>query len=195
MSLFKNLFGGSSNEPRQHESQSLTPETLDFTSNPTPSVERNDFVSDTDPEYKIGRISYGTGCPIDSIYAFVTRDYEDQGYQDALVNCDMSYRKAKEELLRNSLSALFAQVKLRYNDDIRKLNVQIRSAEEQMINSAVEMLKAQIKTYESHLVEIDKMEKELANNSPRMTLMVESYTRGFLKGVAAQSMGFITKPE
>jgi len=196
MSLFKNLFQSSSNTRLPENNLPLEADPIDLTSQSSPTdVSQNEFVSDDKPGYKIGHVSYGTGCPIDVIYAFITRDYEDQGYNDALVNSDMSYRKAKEDLLRNSLKALFAQVKMRYSDDIRKINVQIRTAEEQMINSAVEILKAQIKTYESHMEEIAKMEKDLEQNEPRMTLMIDSYTRGFLRGVSAQSLGFIPKHE
>lgn len=192
MSLFKSMFSGDrgnipeSNLPLQADS-------IDLTSVEKPSIERNEFVSDDEPGYKIGHINYGTGCPIDAIYAFITRDYEDQGFQDALVNADLSYRTAKEQILRNSLKSLFNQVKMRYTDDIRKIKVQQHTAEEQMINSAVEMLKAQIETYESHMAEIKKMEENLEKNDASMTLMIESYTRGFLRGVSAQSMGFIPK--
>lgn len=192
MSLFKTLFNGSGNRTSL-SNQPLQADPIDLTSQETGGVDRNEFVSDDTPGVKIGHVNYGTGCPIDAIYAFITRDYEEQGYQDALVNADLSYRKAKEELLRNSLKSLFNQVKMRYTDDIRKLQVQIRTAEEQMINSAVEMLKAQIETYESHMNEIRKMEQSLEKNDPSMTLMIESYTRGFLRGVSAQSMGFIPK--
>lgn len=194
MSLFKNMFSGSRNDESGSNLQ-LQADPIDLTTQEKNNLERNEFVSDETPGYKIGHVNYGTGCPIDAIYAFITRDYEEQGFQDALVNADLSYRTAKEQLLRNSLKSLFNQVKMRYTDDIRKIKVQIRTAEEQMISSAVEMLKAQIETYESHMSEIKKMEDNLEKNDASMTLMIESYTRGFLRGISAQSMGFIPKNE
>lgn len=194
MSLFKNMFSGSRNDESGSNLQ-LQADPIDLTTQEKNNLERNEFVSDETPGYKIGHVNYGTGCPIDAIYAFITRDYEEQGFQDALVNADLSYRIAKEQLLRNSLKSLFNQVKMRYTDDIRKIKVQIRTAEEQMISSAVEMLKAQIETYESHMSEIKKMEDNLEKNDASMTLMIESYTRGFLRGISAQSMGFIPKNE
>lgn len=196
MNLFKSLFGGSRNDDFRSEIPSIEPEARDFTSTPNDErdLRRDEFVTDATPGYKIGTVSYGTGAAIDAIYAFISRDYESQGFDDAMVTGDMSYRKTKEALLRNSLKQLFGQVKLRYQDDIARLQVQIKTAEEQMLNNAVLSLKTQIESFGKHLKEIEQMERDLQNNDPKMTIMIDSYTRGFIKGISAQSMGMLKTP-
>ena len=34
--------------------------------------------------------------PIDAIYAYIERDYEEQGYSDSMCNADNSYKEAKK---------------------------------------------------------------------------------------------------
>ena len=47
------------------------------------------------------------------------------------------------------------------------------------------------KNYEEHLEEIENMEQLLADNDPKMTSMIESYKRGFMKGINAATVDFI----
>ena len=79
---------------------------------------------------KIITIKWGTGMPIDVIFNFIHKDFEDEGYQDALVNSDLQYREAKEGIIRNDLKMLFKRISLRYKNDIREIEVQMRNAQE-----------------------------------------------------------------
>ena len=45
---------------------------------------------------------------------------------------------------------------------------------------------------DEHLAEIKEMQGLLEANDPKMTTMIESYRRGFLKGIAATSVDFIS---
>ena len=63
--------------------------------------------------------------PIDAIYAYIQDDYEQEGYSDAMCNADMAYKESKKEIIKNGLKMLFEQVRLRYESDIRDINVQI----------------------------------------------------------------------
>lgn len=136
-------------------------------------------------------ITWGTGMPIDVIFAFIHRDFEDQGYQDALVNSDLRYREMKEGIIRNDLKMLFRRISLRYQSDIRMLDVQIKNAEEAYAMTSASMMQAQRQTYQEHLGEIAEMETLLTKDDPKMTTMIESYRRGFQKGIAAQTIKFI----
>jgi hypothetical protein len=57
--------------------------------------------------------------------------------------------------------------------------------------TAVAQLEASLATYEEHLEEIENMEQMLADDDPKMTSMIESYKRGFMKGINAATMDFI----
>lgn len=136
-------------------------------------------------------ITWGTGQSIDVIFSFIHRNREEEGYQDALINSDLSYMKAKEEIIRNELKMLFKRISIRYKDNILVLDVQKAKAEAAFISSSVAILQARREIYVEHLAEIEEMEKMLDADDPKMTTMIETYRRGFNKGIAAQTAAFI----
>ena len=136
-------------------------------------------------------IAYGTGMPIDVIYAYIGKDYEPEGYQDALVNSSVEYCKAKENIILNKLQQLFRQVSLAYNGEIRKLNVQIENSKSLFNITSASMLEARRDTCEEHIKEINEMREKLKVNAPEMMTMIDSYRRGFSKGVSAQTASFL----
>ena len=52
-------------------------------------------------------------------------------------------------------------------------------------------LQARRETFEEHLEEIKEMQQLLDADDPKMTTMIESYRRGFQKGITAVSINFI----
>ena len=144
-----------------------------------------------DEEKRIITITWGTGMPIDVIFNFIHKNFEEDGFQDALVNQDITYRDAKVTIIRNDLEMLFTRIKLRYKSNIRETNVRIENSRKAFALGAASDLEARLVTYEEHLAEITRMEDLLANNDPKMTTMIESYKRGFLRGVSAATINFI----
>lgn len=137
-------------------------------------------------------ITWGTGMPIDVIFHFIHKNYEEDGYQDALINSDPKYRETKEEIILNDLKMLFMRISLRYKNDIREIDVKIDNAQKSLALSSASMLQARRDTYEEHLNEIQRMQEQLEAKEPKMMTMIESYRRGFLKGVAAATINFIS---
>ncbi|MBP5339839.1 MAG: hypothetical protein J6Z14_11175 [Prevotella sp.] len=142
-------------------------------------------------EKRVITITWGTGMPIDVIFNFIHKNFEEEGFQDALVNCDITYRDAKEKIIRNDLEMLFKRIILKYKSDIRVVNVKIENAHKALALSAAADMEALRATYEEHLTEIQEMQSQLEANEPKMTTMIESYRRGFLKGIAASAVNFI----
>lgn len=136
-------------------------------------------------------ITWGTGLPIDVIYNFIHKNYEEEGYQDALINQDATYRDAKITIILNDLSMLFKRITLRYKTDIRRVKVMIENNRQAFALAAASDLEALLETYNEHLAEISKMESMMAANDPKMMTMIESYRRGFLKGNAAVTINFL----
>lgn len=187
MSIFK-LFGA---KPKEENLPPFieTPEVL-----PEVKNEQEDDSKKEEPsknKQKLITIKWGTGMPIDVIFNFIHKDFEDEGYQDALVNSDLQYREAKEGIIRNDLKMLFKRISLRYKSDVREIEVQMRNAQEQYAMSSASLLQARKETYEEHLEEIADMERLLDANDPKMMTMIESYRRGFLKGISAITLKFI----
>ena len=144
-----------------------------------------------DEKKNVITITWGTGMPIDVIFNFIHKNFEEDGFQDALVNQDITYRDAKEKIIRNDLEMLFKRIILRYKNDIRVVDVKIENARKALALSAASDLEALRETYDEHLAEIREMQVLLEANDPKMMTMIESYRRGFLKGIAATSVNFI----
>ena len=153
----------------------------------TPSVEEKE----EEKKLHLITITWGTGMPIDVIFNFIHKNFEEDGFQDALVNCDITYRDAKEKIIRNDLEMLFKRIILKYKSDIRVINVKIENAQKALAMAAAADMEALRTTYEEHLTEIQEMQSLLEANDPKMTTMIESYRRGFLKGIAANAVNFI----
>ena len=186
MSIFK-LFSSSRKE------ENLLP----FAETPMESPETNNGSDDStskepsENKQKVITIKWGTGMPIDVIFNFIHKDFEEEGYQDALVNSDLQYRETKEGIIRNDLKMLFKRISLRYKNDVREIEVQMSNAQKAYALSSASLLQARKETYEEHLAEIAEMERLLDANDPKMMTMIESYRRGFLKGISAITLKFI----
>ena len=153
----------------------------------TPEVEEKKG----DEKKDIITITWGTGMPIDVIFNFIHKNFEEDGFQDALVNQDITYRDAKEKIIKNDLEMLFKRIILRYKNDIRVIDVKMDNARKALALAAASDLEVLRETYDEHLAEIREMQDMLEANDPKMMTMIESYRRGFLKGIAATSVSFI----
>ena len=110
-----------------------------------------------------------------------------------MVNSDIAYRDSKETIIRNDLEMLFKRISLRYKSDIREIDFKIDNARKAYALAAAAQLDSRKQTYEEHLAEIERMQELLNANDPKMTTMIESYRRGFLKGITATTINFINK--
>lgn len=133
-------------------------------------------------------IEFGTGYPIDVIYAYVRKDYSPQGYDDAMVNPDASYMEMGKQLIKNKLKSLFDQISVRYKDEIRQLETMIHINETMGLTDTAMHLQTQKEIYTRHLTEIEEMRKGLESGSQQLQLMIGSYEKGFKTGIAAKSV-------
>lgn len=152
-----------------------------------PEIPRATFVDDGEPMQDNSNAGYLTGMPIDAIYAFINRDYEQKGYDDAMSDIDGTYMSAKKEIIKNELKRLFEQVSLCYRADIRNIQTHIGVVSAQGLTDTASRLKARLETYNEHLDVIKQMEEDLNNNAPHMLSMIDCYERGFRRGITAKS--------
>ena len=69
-------------------------------------------------------VSYATGWPIDVIYGYLHKNYEDKGFADAMVKSDLAFRDLNMSLIRNKILMVFREVNLNY--DVMKQDLQVR---------------------------------------------------------------------
>jgi DNA-binding transcriptional ArsR family regulator len=132
---------------------------------------------------------YKTGLPIDVIYTYLRKDHEAKGYEDALCNPDVSYKKEYLSLIRSNLEVIFKQARTKYNYELRTIDFHIKSLFDAGLIDTVERFKTKKTILEEHLQELDRMENDLFKGKDYMTGVFKSYSRGFLKGLVAGSMG------
>lgn len=153
-----------------------------------PEINEEDFIDNSDPNGgETYTITYGTGFPIDAIYVFLKKDNEQRGFDDAMVNPENTYKEAGATLIENELKQLFEQVRLRYRNDLRILQVQIENMEKQGLPHQAANLYARKETFEEHMTKIGEMENKVKTKESSVMSPIYSYERGFLKGLAAKS--------
>jgi hypothetical protein len=175
---------------KQDEKELLTPE-LEIAQTQVQDEESNSQNENEDEKKRIITIKWGTGMPIDVIYNYIHKNFEDDGYQDALVNQDIVYRDTRISIIRNDLEMLFNRITLCYKKNIREARVRMDNSKKVFALSAAANLEAQLAIYEEHLTEIENMKQLFDDNDAKMLTMIESYKRGFLKGINAATMDFI----
>jgi hypothetical protein len=168
----------------------IVPVDVDTTDNEKESAMTADHPEE-EKKSNIVTIKWGTGMPIDVIYNYIHKNFEDDGYQDALVNQDIAYRDTRISIIRNDLEMLFNRITLCYKKNIRETQVRMDNSRKAFALSAAANLEAQLATYEEHLAVIEEMKQLFDDNDSKMLTMIESYKRGFLKGINAATMDFI----
>ncbi len=153
-----------------------------------PEVEQDHLPEEGAIQGEEAPVSYATNMPIDLIYSYLRKDYEQRGYEDALANPDAVYKELNKSLLRSDFEILFKQVKRRYEDDLKEIEFHIQSRTEAGLLNVVEQLKTRREILLQHLTEMKEMEDDLKNNSSYMGRMLFAYERGFLRGLAALSL-------
>lgn len=186
MVLFKKLFSSKQVANSDVIPAELNDEQEVSNENQNPNVDNKD-----EEKKKLITLTWGTGMPIDVIFNFIHKNFEDEGFQDALVNSDVTYRNTKEKIIRNDLEMLFTRITLHYKSDIRMVEFKMENAREAFALAAVAKLDSLKRTYEEHLAEIENMKELLDADDPKMTTMIDSYRRGFMKGVTAATLNFI----
>lgn len=184
MGFFSRLFGA-----KQIEAPVVEP----VLQEPERNIPEEVFVDKSEPNESADvasntiTINYGTGMPIDVVYNFISKDFEKIGYEDAMCNDDPSYKTSKISIIKNDLIRLFEQVRLRYKQDMRELDVQIELMEQEgLINKSIS-LKSRKETFIEHLNKINEMHAALEKDEEYMTCMIKSYERGYKKALAAKT--------
>lgn len=156
-----------------------------------PSVQINEELpkeNDSRKANDIITIQYGTGYPIDVIYANVGKDLSEKGYGDAMVNPDAAYMKMGIDLIKSNMKKLFIQVSTRYNDEIKVIDMAIKKNEEFGLLDTAQELITRKEIYIRHLAEISSMKEKLEAGDEEMKVSIATYEQGFKRGVAAKTM-------
>ncbi|MEJ6980553.1 hypothetical protein WG906_08840 [Pedobacter sp. P351] len=130
---------------------------------------------------------------INLLFAFLDKNHEENGYNDALVNPDSSHLQQNLDALKNELSRTIRKVRTFYEDFITEINFHIESRSRSGMIDTVQELTMKKDIAQSHIKKVIEIEADAKEGTGESQGIVISYTRGFKNGLAAISHHTILK--
>lgn len=133
-------------------------------------------------------VSYATGWPIDVIYGYLHKNYEEKGFNDAMVKNDLAFRDMNMSLIRNKILMVFREINLNY--DVMKKDIETRmdTCTAAGLLTTLSELEKQMAIISMHKEELERLESDFRNNANEASVPLQSYNGGFLRGIATITM-------
>jgi hypothetical protein len=178
-------------------------ETIDYPTdslNPNNNIPKNIFIETDEPVNQIQQppasqkrsimnenITNENSYDLQYLYSFLLKDYETDGYNDAISNPDMSHMDNKVKLIRRRLDITIAQVTTYYDNLLRNINFHIESRSRNGMVDIVGELNSKKTSIEEELLKVHQIEKDAKLEAGLSEALIMSYTLGFTNGYAAIS--------
>lgn len=134
-------------------------------------------------------VSYATGWPIDVVYGYLHKDYEDKGFQDAMLKSDLAFKDINMRLIRDKILMVFREINLNYDVMKQDLQVRIDNCNAAGLLTTVAQLEKNMQLIDVHKKELADLEADFRNNANEASIPLQSYECGFLRGIATVSLG------
>ena len=151
-----------------------------------PDVEESVFV-ETGSRQEAAPVQTQVDHHIGILYAFMDKNYEVKGYDDALINPDASNLNQNLEALKSELIRTLNKVKTFYGDFIQETEFHIISRSRSGLIDMVEELEMKKKIAQGHIAMVKAIEDDTARDEGDCKGILISYTRGFKNGLATIS--------
>ena len=138
-------------------------------------------------------VSYATGWPIDVIYGYLHKNYEEEGFNDAMVKSDMAFRDMKMSIIRNKILMVFREINLNYDVMKQDIDTRMETCTSAGLLTTVAELGKQMSIIRAHKEELAQLEQDFRNNTNEASVPLQSYNCGFLRGIATIAMGSTQK--
>ena len=133
-------------------------------------------------------ISYATGWPIDVIYGYLCKNYENKGFDDAMLKSDLAFRDLNMSLIKNKILMVFREINLNYDVMRQDLQTRIDNCNAAGLLTTVSELEKTMSTINAHKEELKQLEADFRNNANEASIPLQSYDCGFLRGIASIQM-------
>lgn len=144
---------------------------------------------DKNNEKKPLTVSYATGWPIDVIYGYLHKNYENKGFDDAMLKSDLTFRDLNMSLIKNKILMVFREVNLNYDVMKQDMQTRIDNCNAAGLLTTVSELEKNLATINSHKEELRQLEVDFRNNANEVSIPLQSYNCGFLRGIASIQIG------
>ena len=161
-----------------------------------PSTAQEDIVSEeaskprnNEEEKRPLTVSYATGWPIDIVYGYLHKNYEQKGFEDAMLKCDLTFRDLNMNIIKNKILMVLREINLNYDIMRQDLQERANNCSAAGLLTTVSELEKKIALIDSHKEELRCLEDNFRNNTSEASIPLQSYECGFLRGVATIAMG------
>lgn len=138
-------------------------------------------------------VSYATGWPIDIIYGYLHKNYENKGFEDAMVKSDLTFRDMNMNIIRNKILMVFREINLNYDVLNHDMENRIETCKAAGLLSTVAEMEKTMTIIRTHKAELQKLEEDFRNNANEASVPLQSYDCGFLRGIATLALSATSK--
>lgn len=124
---------------------------------------------------------------LEKIYDFAEIDYEQKGYDDALMNPDNSYSDDNMKLLKLDLGIRIKRAYKTYEDYSKDIEFHIETRNNAGLIDTVKLLESELSKVKDSIKQVKEIEEEFHQNKGLVERISLSYKRGFMRGLAAMS--------
>ena len=129
-------------------------------------------------------VSYATGWPIDVIYGYLHKNYEEKGFNDAMIKSDLAFRDINMNIIRNKILMVFREVNLNYDVMKKDIETRMETCSAAGLLTTLSDLENQASIISAHKAELEKLEQDFRSNANEASVPLQSYDCGFLRGIA-----------
>lgn len=133
-------------------------------------------------------MSYATGWPIDVIYGYLHKNYEQKGFDDALVKSDLTFRDMNINIIRNKILMVFREINLNYDVMKHDLQTRLDTCSAAGLLTTVSDIEKRMTIIDTHKSELCRLEDDFRNGRNEASIPLQSYECGFLRGIATITM-------
>lgn len=153
---------------------------------PAPSIETICETVQEDPTSKGNTltVSYATGWPIDVIYGYLHKNYEEKGFNDAMVKSDLTFKEINMNIIKNKILMVFREINLNYDVMKKEIETRMETCTAAGLLTTLAELEKQLSIIAAHRVELERLERDFRNNTNEASVPLQSYECGFLRGIS-----------
>ena len=140
------------------------------------------------PEKEPLTVSYSTGWPIDIIYGYLHKNYEEKGFNDAMMKSDLAFRDMNMNIIRKKILMVFREINLNYDVMRRDIETRMETCTAAGLLTTLSDLEKQMAIINTHKAELNQLEEDFRNNVNEASVPLQSYDCGFLRGIATIAM-------
>lgn len=129
-------------------------------------------------------VSYATGWPIDVIYGYLHKNYEEKGFEDAMLRNDLAFRDMNMGIIKNRILMVFREINLNYDVMKSDLESRIDTCRAAGLLTTVSEIEKSMTIIKTHKEELRQLEDDFKNNANEASIPLKSYDCGFLRGIA-----------